>query len=81
MSCRLHATAHGLVGCRSLKGLVHFTFDKSVFLAQSLRYHRLIETQSVRYTMTLWIWLPTMFLLAMVTLAAMFAFVIACEKV
>ncbi len=31
--------------------------------------------------MNLWIWLPAMFLLGLVTLAAMFAFVIACEKV
>ncbi len=31
--------------------------------------------------MDLWLWLPGMFVLGVVTLAALFAFVIACEKV
>jgi hypothetical protein len=31
--------------------------------------------------MNLWIWLPALFILGAVTMAAMFAFVIGCEKV
>ncbi len=31
--------------------------------------------------MNLWIWLPALFVLGTVTMAALFAFVFACEKV